>query len=50
MLRSSNAYATTILIHKDLEQVIALDEAIGHPKLASDRAMLQQVQAERGQG
>jgi tetratricopeptide (TPR) repeat protein len=34
----------------ELLQVVAIDEAVGHPNLASDRAMLEQVQRERRGG
>jgi hypothetical protein len=33
-----------------LERTVELDEAIGHPDLASDRAMLEQVRQERRAG
>jgi hypothetical protein len=35
---------------EQLALVVALDEAIGHPDLASDRAALERVQARRGAG
>ena len=31
----------------ELIEVVALDEAVGHPNLESDRAALRQVQAQR---
>ena len=34
----------------ELEQVVALDEAVGHPDLATDQAMLAQVRAQLAQG
>ena len=34
----------------ELEVVVALDEAIEHPNLASDRAALERIQAERKAG
>lgn len=33
----------------ELEQVVAIDEAVGHPDLASDQAMLAQVRAQLAQ-
>ena len=34
---------------EQLRQVVALDEAIGHPDLESDRAQLARIQVRRGQ-